>query len=90
MHIQKIALKKIKFSLVTILCYGNIYLTETHRERKVEMTTWEKLENLIEQLGAEQVLDEVARALNDEKLNEVLNFIAKNWDVDIDGWECDE
>ena len=54
------------------------------------MTTWEKLENLIEQLGAEQVLDEVARALNDEKLNEVLNFIAKNWDVDIDGWECDE
>lgn len=51
------------------------------------MTTWEKLENLTEQMGAEAVLDEVARALTTDKLDEVLDFIAKNWDVDTEGWE---
>lgn len=51
------------------------------------MTAWEKLENLTEQMGAEAVLDEVARALNTDKLNEVLDFIARNWDVDMEGWE---
>ena len=51
------------------------------------MTTWEKLENLTEQLGAATVLDEVARALNVEKLDDVLAFIALNWDVSLDGWE---
>lgn len=51
------------------------------------MTAWEKLENLTEQLGAEKVLDEVARALTTDKLNETLDFIARNWDVDMEGWE---
>lgn len=50
------------------------------------MTEFDKLHYLTEQLGAEVVLDEVARALNTDKLNEVLDFIAKNWDVDLDGW----
>lgn len=51
------------------------------------MTAFDKLHNLTEQLGAEAVLDEVARALTTDKLNEVLDFIARNWDVDLEGWE---
>lgn len=70
----------------------NIYPTRNAKgdsldREDTKMTAWEKLENLTEQMGAEAVLDEVARALTTEKLNEVLDFIARNWDVDMEGWE---
>ena len=54
------------------------------------MTAWEKLENLSDQLGAQTVLEEMARALADNCLEDVLDFIAKNWDVDLEGWDMEE
>lgn len=44
---------------------------------------YEAAEAIIEQGGAELLLDEVLRALPTDQLVEVLRFIATNWDYDV-------
>ena len=44
---------------------------------------YEAAETMIEQGGAELLLDELLRALPTDQLAEVLRFIATNWDYDV-------
>ena len=44
---------------------------------------YEAAEAIIEQGGAELLLDEVLRALPTDQLEEVLRFIATNWDFNV-------
>lgn len=44
---------------------------------------YEAAQTMIEQGGAELLLDEVLRALPTDQLEEVLRFIATNWDYDV-------
>lgn len=44
---------------------------------------YEAAQTMIEQGGAELLLDEVLRALPTDQLEEVLRFIATNWDFDV-------
>ena len=44
---------------------------------------YEAAETMIEQGGAELILDKVLRALSTDQLEEVLRFIATNWDYDV-------
>lgn len=44
---------------------------------------YEAAEAIIEQGGAELILDELLRALPTDQLVEVLRFIATNWDYDV-------
>ena len=44
---------------------------------------YEAAEAIIEQGGAELLLDEVLRALPTDQLEEVLRFIATNWNFDV-------
>ena len=44
---------------------------------------YEAAETMIEQGGAELILDEVLRALSTDQLEEVLRFIATNWNYDV-------
>ena len=44
---------------------------------------YEAAEAMIEQGGAELLLDEILRALPTDQLEEVLRFIATNWDYDV-------
>lgn len=44
---------------------------------------YEAAETMIEQGGAELILDEVLRALSTDQLEEILRFIATNWDYDV-------
>ena len=69
------------------MTYAIIYLAKATDLKGNTMNTWEKLENLTEQLGAQTVLDEVARALKMDELNAVLNYIAINWDANLEGWD---
>jgi hypothetical protein len=48
------------------------------------MNAWNKLDELTHLIGTQNVLEEMARALSDDKLNETLDFIAKNWGVDFE------
>lgn len=45
--------------------------------------TYEAAETMIEQGGAELILDELLRALPTDQLEEILRFIATNWDYDV-------
>lgn len=42
---------------------------------------WELAEALVEVLGAEAVLDEVLKALSKDEMNEILDDIARLWEV---------
>lgn len=44
---------------------------------------YEAAEAIIEQGGAELILDELLRALPTDQLEEVLRFIATNWDFNV-------
>ena len=44
---------------------------------------YEAAQAMIEQGGAELLLDELLRALPTDQLEEVLRFIATNWDYDV-------
>ena len=44
---------------------------------------YEAAETMIEQGGAELILDEVLRALSTDQLEETLRFIATNWNYDV-------
>lgn len=44
---------------------------------------YEAAQAMIEQGGAEILLEEVLRALPTDQLEEVLRFIATNWDYDV-------
>lgn len=44
---------------------------------------YEAAEAIIEQGGAELLLDEILRALPTDQLEEVLRFIATNWDFNV-------
>lgn len=44
---------------------------------------YEAAETMIEQGGAELILDEVLRALSTDQLEEILRFIATNWNYDV-------
>ncbi len=44
---------------------------------------YEAAEAMIQQGGAELILDEVLRALPTDQLEEILRFIATNWDYDV-------
>lgn len=44
---------------------------------------YEAAQAMIEQGGAEMLLEEVLRALPTDQLVEVLRFIATNWDYDV-------
>ena len=44
---------------------------------------YEAAQTMIEQGGAEVLLDELLRALPTDQLVEVLRFIATNWDYDV-------
>lgn len=44
---------------------------------------YEAAEAIIEQGGAELLLDEVLRALPTDHLEAILRFIATNWDFDV-------
>ena len=44
---------------------------------------YEVATTMIEQGGAELILDEVLRALPTDQLEEVLRFIATNWDYNV-------
>ena len=44
---------------------------------------YEAAETMIEQGGAELILDEVLRTLSTDQLEEVLRFIATNWNYDV-------
>lgn len=45
--------------------------------------TYEAAKTMIEQGGAELILDELLRALPTDQLEEILRFIATNWDYDV-------
>lgn len=51
------------------------------------MKTWDKLELLIEELGAEEVLDGLCRAMSDRELNENLDYIARMFDIELENEE---
>ena len=44
---------------------------------------YEAAEAIIEQGGAELILEEVLRALPTDQAEEILRFIATNWDYDV-------
>ena len=44
---------------------------------------YEAAQAMIEQGGTELILDEVLRALPTDQLEEILRFIATNWDYDV-------
>lgn len=44
---------------------------------------YEAAQTMIEQSGAELLLDELLRALSTDQLEEVLRFIATNWNYDV-------
>ena len=44
---------------------------------------YEAAQAMIEQGGTELILDELLRALPTDQLEEVLRFIATNWDYDV-------
>lgn len=46
------------------------------------MDVWEMYDNLIDALGAEVLVDELARALTTDQLRECCEFIARNHDLD--------
>lgn len=47
------------------------------------MDTWERLEKMAAELGADVLLAELARALNDDQLAEALDYVATCHDVEL-------
>lgn len=47
------------------------------------MSTWDKFEFVKENLGAEELADEMGRAMGTSKLEEILDYILKNWDIPL-------
>lgn len=47
------------------------------------MDAWNKFEYMVEVMGAENLLDELAKALSTDELMENLEYIARNNDIEI-------
>jgi hypothetical protein len=43
---------------------------------------WELADKLVEALGAEQVLEEILKKLSREEMNELLDDVAREWEVE--------
>ena len=46
------------------------------------MTTWEKFEYVLEQLGSDSLLLNIAKAIGDFELEDILNYIIRCHDLD--------
>ena len=54
------------------------------------MTGWEKFEQAIEMFDTETLLDNLARALNDDELSENMDYIARAYGVEFEGDEDED
>lgn len=51
------------------------------------MDGWEAYETMVEQLGAEELLNELARALSDSELLDNMAYIARAYGIELDEGE---
>lgn len=54
------------------------------------MSAWEKYEKLLEVMGAELLLENLAKSIGEWALEEHLDFIARMYDVDFEEEEEEE
>lgn len=48
------------------------------------MNGWNKYEALLNEMGTDALLDELARTLEDNELGECMDYIAQNWDIEFE------
>lgn len=54
------------------------------------MNGYDKMVNLMEQMGDAELLDEILRYLPDYKLDEMADSIANDYEIDFEGGDVDE
>jgi len=52
--------------------------------------TWKKLDKIIEVLGEKDTLENFIKAMDDSEVNEMLDFIATNYEIDLKEYNEDE
>ena len=52
--------------------------------------TWKKLDKIIEVLGEKDTLEYFIKAMDDSEVNEMLDFIATNYEIDLKEYNEDE
>lgn len=48
------------------------------------MNGWDKFETMLDELGAENLLNELANALSDNELSENMDYIARCYDIELE------
>lgn len=61
------------------------YITNESHQRKVEqMNGWNLFEEMLDKMGAEKLLEDLAFALSDDELEDNMRFIARMNDIELD------
>lgn len=61
------------------------YITNERHTRKVaQMNGWNLFEEMVDKMGAENLLEDLAFALSDKELEDNMRFIARMNDIELD------
>ena len=51
------------------------------KEGSSDMKLWDKIDELKEQIGSDQLVDDLCQAMSDDELKKNLQFICRNYDI---------